>query len=98
MSDSIRRFRLVALAEAFSFLILLGASYVKHVHDEPLGVTVLGPLHGLLFCVYVLLAVRLAGDAGWSLRTTVLVLAGAVLPFGGFAVDRWLVRSAPAPA
>ena len=87
-----RPFRIVALAEATSFLALLLATYVKYGHDEEAGVRILGPIHGLLFIAYVLLAIRLAVQLGWSGRTTVLVLAGAVLPFGGFVVDRWLAR------
>ena len=88
-----RRFRVVAVAEAVTFLALLAATYVKYAEDQEAGVQVLGPIHGLLFVAYVVLAVRLAPAAGWSARTTVLVLAGAVAPFGGFAVDRWLKRA-----
>jgi len=40
----------------------------------------------------VLLALNLAPRAGWNARTTVIVLLGAVVPFGGYAVDRWLGR------
>ena len=92
MPSLVRSFRVVALAEATSFLALLVATYVKYGHDEPLGVEILGPLHGLLFIAYVLLALNLAPRAGWSARTTVMVLVGAVLPFGGYVVDRWLAR------
>ena len=56
---------------------------------------VLGPLHGLLFIAYVLLALNLAPRAGWSAKTTLWVLAAAVIPFGGFVVDRWLARTPP---
>jgi integral membrane protein len=87
-----RTFRAVAIAEATSFLLLLVATYVKYGHDEPGGVEILGPLHGLLFIAYVMLALALAPRAGWSVRTTVLVLAAAVVPGGGFAVDRWMRR------
>ena len=87
-----RAFRITALAEATSFLALLIATYVKYGHDEPAGVRILGPLHGLLFVAYVLLALNLASRAGWSVRTTVWVMVGAVAPFGGFVVDRWLAR------
>jgi integral membrane protein len=96
-----RTFRITALAEATSFLALLVATYVKYGHDQPVGVQILGPIHGLLFIAYVLLALNLAARAGWSLRTTALVLVGAVLPFGGYVVDRWLARQesgAPAAA
>ena len=87
-----RAFRITALAEATSFLALLVATYVKYGHDEPAGVQVLGPRHGALFIAYVLLALNLASRAGWSVRTTTWVLVGAVAPFGGFVVDRWLAR------
>jgi integral membrane protein len=90
-----RWFRITALAEATTFLLLLGAAYVKRAHDEPVGVETLGPLHGLLFITYVLLALNLAPRAGWSVRTTFWILAGAVVPFGGYVVDRWLVRNGP---
>lgn len=87
----ITAFRIVALAEATSFLALLVASYLKHTGHGELGVSVLGPIHGGLFLAYVLLALRLRERLAWSARTTFWVLAGAVLPFGGFVVDRWLV-------
>lgn len=88
----IKTFRMVALAEATSFLALLVATYLKHSGEGELGVSVLGPIHGALFLAYVFLALRLREHFGWSARTTLWVLAGAVLPFGGFVVDRWLVR------
>ena len=93
-----RSFRVTAVAEATTFLGLLAATYVKYVHDEPIGVQILGPLHGMLFLGYVLLALSLAPRAGWSVRTTIVVLFGAVVPFGGYAVDRWLARQPLAPA
>lgn len=93
-----RTFRLIALAEATSFLALLVATYVKYGHDEPAGVQILGPLHGLLFLAYVLVALNLAPRVGWATRTTFWVLVGAVAPFGGFAVHRWLARGPGHPA
>lgn len=91
-------FRITALAEATSFLALLVATYIKYAHGEPVGVEVLGPLHGLLFIAYVVLAFNLASRAGWTARTTVLVLLGAVVPFGGYVVHRWLARGRSAAA
>lgn len=85
-------FRIIAIAEATSFLALLVATYVKYTQDQPGGVEVLGPVHGVLFLAYVGLALYLAPGAGWSTRATALVIAGAVAPFGGYVVDRWLAR------
>lgn len=90
---SIKTFRYVALAEATSFLVLLAATVIKYSQDAPGGVQVMGPIHGMLFLAYVAIALGVRGPAGWSPRATLGVLAGAVLPFGGFVVDRWLART-----
>ncbi len=87
-----RTFRIVALVEATSFLALLVASFLKRQGEGEVGVQVLGPIHGALFIAYVLLALGLRGPRRWSTATTLLVLLGAVLPFGGYVVDRWLAR------
>jgi integral membrane protein len=95
----LRPLRWVALSEATSFLALLVATAVKYSADAPLGVTILGPIHGALFVAYVALALMVWKPAGWSTATGVGVLVGAVLPFGGFVVDRKVLREAePRPA
>lgn len=90
---SIKNMRYVALLEATTFLALLLATYVKYSADAPAGVQILGPIHGALFVAYVLIALNIRPRAGWSTRTTLGVLLGAVLPFGGYVVDRWLLSS-----
>jgi integral membrane protein len=95
---SLKTFRVVALAEATSFLLLLVAAVLKRTADAEILVTILGPIHGILFVAYVLIALGVRPDQGWDARTTALVLLGAVLPFGGYVVDRWLMRNQPEPA
>ncbi|HEY6886476.1 MAG TPA: DUF3817 domain-containing protein, partial [Solirubrobacter sp.] len=56
------------------------------------GVTILGPIHGAFFVAYVLIALNLKAEQGWSTKETGFILLGAVLPFGGYVVDRWLAR------
>lgn len=88
---TLRNFRLVALAEATSFLALLVATYVKRVGDgSEVGVTILGPIHGLLFISYVVIALNLRSEQGWTTKQTFWILVGAVVPFGGYVVDWWL--------
>jgi integral membrane protein len=96
--NTLTTFRIVAIAEATSFLMLLVASVLKRTADAEIGVTVLGPIHGGLFLAYVFLALYLRPDQGWSGRTTALILLGAVVPFGGYVVDRWLTPSSRSPA
>jgi integral membrane protein len=89
---TLRNFRYVALAEATSFLALLVASVVKNTGGSEIGVKILGPIHGLLFVVYVLMVWQLHEEAGWTRKQTFWILVGAVLPFGGYVVDWWLLR------
>ncbi len=88
----IKTFRIVALAEATSFLLLLVASVVKRAADEPIGVEILGPIHGALFVAYLVLALLVKVHRGWSIPTTLVVMAGSVVPLGGYVVDWWLVN------
>lgn len=90
--DQLKTFRNVALLEAASFLLLLVATVVKHSADFELGVKILGPIHGALFVLYCALALLVRPVVGWNFWKTVGVLAGAVLPFGGFVVDRMVLE------
>lgn len=89
---TLRNFRYVALTEATTFLALLVASFVKNTGGSETGVQILGPIHGLLFVAYVILALNLRAAEGWTGKQTFWILVGAVLPFGGYVVDWWLVR------
>jgi integral membrane protein len=96
---SLKTFRIIALTEATSFLLLLVASILKRTADADYLVTILGPIHGLLFLAYVFMAIYLRPEMDWSNRTTLLILLGAVLPFGGYVVDRTiLTTSSRSPA
>jgi integral membrane protein len=89
---NLRTFRWVALIEATSFLALLIAAVVKRTADNEIGVKILGPLHGLLFIAYIAIALSIRAEAGWTAKQTFWILVGAVVPFGGYVVDWWLLR------
>ena len=95
---TIRNFRYLAVAEAISFLVLIVASVIKNTGGSELGVQILGPLHGLLFIGYIAMVFGLMKPAGWSPKVTFWIVVGAIVPFGGFVVDWWLARNAPADA
>lgn len=90
--------RYIALAEATSFIALLIASVIKRTGGSELGVQILGPIHGVLFIAYVVIAFNVRRELGWSGKTTFWVLVGAVVPFGGYAIDWWLLRTNRAAA
>ncbi len=86
-----QRFRYVGYAEGASYLLLLGiAMPLKYLADWPLGVQVLGWIHGVLFVGYIFLALQLGQGSGWPRRRYVYAVAASLLPFGPFVFDRHL--------
>jgi len=83
-----RWFRVVAVAEAISWLALIVATVVKYAADAPLGVHILGPIHGVLFLAYVVLALEVRRRRQWDGRTLLIVLAESIVPGGGFLAAR----------
>lgn len=98
MVRAIKAMRYIAFAEATSFILLLIASVIKRTDGSEIGVQILGPIHGALFIAYVAIALNLRPKVGWSGKTTFWVLVGAVVPFGGYAVDWWLLRERERPS
>lgn len=90
---SVKTFRWVALIEATTFLMLIVASVIKHTGGSEVGVQTLGPIHGVFFMAYVGLALMLREAQKWSGRTTAIIVVAGMVPFGGYVVDRWLVKN-----
>jgi integral membrane protein len=92
----VRPFKVVAVAEAVSYLVLLGASLAKHVFDMPGAVPIMGPVHGVVFLAYLYLALMVREELGWRLMTTATVIVAAVIPLGGIYVERRVLADAAA--
>jgi integral membrane protein len=87
-------FRVVAFAEAASWLGLLVGMFFKYVVDAgEQGVQVFGPIHGGVFVAYVLVTVLTWWRLGWSLPVALLALASSVPPFCTVLFEVWADRS-----
>src|SRR5215212_2632011 len=87
-------FRIVAVAEACSWIGLLIGMYVKYVPETTeLGVKVFGPIHGAIFVVYVVLALACARVLRWSAGTTLLALVASIPPLATLWFERWADRT-----
>ena len=87
----VRKFRLVAVVEAVSYLALLSAVILYRVLDGPDFIGFLGPIHGVAFLVYLVLVLQIREGQGWNLGQTLLVILASAVPFGGFVVERRVV-------
>lgn len=90
LKSSIARLRLLGLLEGISLLLLIGVAVpLKHLYDNPSLVRALGPVHGLLFLLFVLNTLRVGVEYQWRFSTTTWkVLLACIIPFGTFYVDR----------
>ncbi|WP_081788577.1 DUF3817 domain-containing protein [Candidatus Blastococcus massiliensis] len=92
-------FRIVAVAEAFSWLGLLIGMFVKYVPEtSEIGVKIFGPIHGGIFVAYVVVALLASRVLRWTPATTVLALAASVPPLVTVWFERWATRTGRLPA
>ncbi len=75
-------FRLVALAEAASWLGLLVGMYFKYLGSPrtEIGVQVFGMAHGLIFIAFVATGLLVGISAKWSGGTWLLALLASIVP------------------
>jgi integral membrane protein len=89
MKKSYKDFRLIALAEGVSFLVLLFiAMPLKYFADLPMAVTVVGGLHGVLFIAFGILALKVKTDCKRNVAWLVKAGLASLLPFGTFIMDK----------
>jgi integral membrane protein len=90
----LKTFRLVAIAEAITWALLLVGMFLKYVTETTeLGVSVFGMVHGVVFIAFVLTTVLVAVDQRWSARRSVLTLLASIPPFFTVLADRSAERS-----
>ena len=82
-------FRLIALLEGVSYLLLAAAAIYKRMpNGNDYFVKLLGMPHGLLFVAYIVLAIVVGMEQKWNKKTIFIVLIASILPFGTFYVDK----------
>jgi integral membrane protein len=78
-------FLLLGRLEGSSFLLLMFlAMPLKYYAAWPLGVKILGPVHGFLFLLYCAWALCTAVLQKWHWKKHLLAYAAAIFPFGTF--------------
>ena len=87
-------FRIVALLEGFSYLaLLLIAMPLKYIWQIEEFVQNIGMAHGILFILYIVMALFLYKHKPWSQKELIIVLVGSIVPFGAFYVDHKFLKN-----
>lgn len=85
---ALARYRVLAYVVGVGLLALVAAMVLKYAFDNAGPMAVVGPAHGFLYAVYLVLAFDLALKARWSVKGTLLVLVAGMVPFLSFVVER----------
>jgi integral membrane protein len=94
INTKVGRLRLIGILEGISLLVLIGVAVpLKHLLHEPMLVKIMGPVHGLLFLLFVINTLSVGIAYRWKFSvTTWKVLVACLVPLGTFYVD-WKILS-----
>lgn len=89
LSTALGRLKILGWLEGASLLVLVFVAVpAKYVFDHPALVKMIGPVHGILFLLFVFHTIAAGIEQGWKFRkTTWKVLLACLIPFGTFYIN-----------
>lgn len=94
-AQDLRPLRWAGYIEGTTLILLLGVAVpLKRIFGVPEFVSIMGPIHGLTFVLYIVITISTVSGGGWSLREALQTAGASILPFGTFLNDRMLARKA----
>ena len=85
----IKFFKIIALLEGISLLALLFfAMPMKYLFGNPTFVKHIGMAHGLLFILYIALAILLKIEQKWDMKKFGIICLASIVPFGTFYIEK----------
>ena len=91
---SILNFRKVALAEGWSYIILLLITWpLKAAGIASFPNQIIGMLHGFLFIAYVLFALYFWNKESWTTKKVLIVLVASLIPLATFYIEKKHLRA-----
>jgi integral membrane protein len=92
--NSLGLLRFVGFLEGSSLVLLVFIAVpLKYLAENPFLVKSIGPVHGALFLVYIVNAMKVAIEQGWKFsNTTWKVLIASLIPFGTFYIDHKILK------
>lgn len=88
-----RLFRVLAIAEAITWTLLISAMIARALGAPGIVVTIGGGIHGFVFLAYGATAILVALNNRWHLGTALVAIVSAVIPYATIPVEIWLQRT-----
>jgi integral membrane protein len=89
-------FKIIALLEGISYLVLFSNMLFVKPTNLALYKTFLFPIgmaHGLLFVIYIILAIMLKFENSWNVKKFGVICIASVIPFGAFYVEKKYLKN-----
>jgi len=96
VKSALLRYRVMAWVVGVMLLLVVAATLVKYLGDDPQWIERVGPVHGFLYVVYLVATIDLAFRARWSAMKTVGVCLAGTIPFLSFVAERRISRQVSA--
>ncbi|WP_419212168.1 DUF3817 domain-containing protein [Maribacter sp. X9] len=94
----LKLFRATAILEGISYLALFGVTMpLKYWAEIPGPNKLVGYAHGVLFILYVLLALFFWFQKKWSFKLGSIVLIASLLPFATFYIEEKYLKTETRP-
>ena len=87
-----RLYRVLAIAEAITWTLLIGALIARAVGAPGIVVTIAGGIHGFVFLSYGATAILVAFNQRWSIGLGILAVGSAIVPYATIPMEIWLHR------
>ena len=92
-STPARLCRVLAIAEAITWTLLISALIARAVGAPGIVVTIAGSIHGFVFLSYAATAILVAFNQRWSIGVGILAVVSAIVPFATIPMEIWLHRT-----
>lgn len=86
-------FRVLAIAEAISWTLLIIGLILRATADLAIATTIGGTIHGFVFLSYGATAVLVALNNRWRPWPTTVAIVSAIVPYATIPAELWLSRS-----
>jgi integral membrane protein len=91
MFSLLKSFRIIAILEGISYLVLFANMLLVKPNAPELYHSLLFPIgmtHGLLFMAYIVLALLVGAQLKWKSNPLWIVLIASIIPFGTFYIEK----------
>ncbi len=94
LRSDIGRLRLLGIFEGSSLIFLVFIAVpMKYLFNNPIGSEIVGPIHGVLFLLFVVYTFTVAANHGWNFfKVTWKILLASIIPVGTFYIDRSFLK------